>query len=91
MSTVSSDPAGSRGHDDRRPVLFGLVAVLAAVAAVYVWYCVPIGVAMINAAFVVVLAVAAVVCGAAAVRLASRRRARAPQYVDVPEAERVAT
>jgi len=72
MNPYSFESTRRSGHRDRRSVRFGLCAILAAVAAVYVWYCAPIGVVTSDAVLAALLAVAAAVCGAASVRLATR-------------------
>jgi hypothetical protein len=88
MKPYSPESARRSGQSDRRSVRFGLCAILAAVAAVYVWYCAPIGAVTSNAVLAALLAVAAAVCGTASVRLAARPPSeRVPRRAVVPTAD----
>jgi hypothetical protein len=72
MKTALPDSRGSAVPGDRRLVRWSLVSTLLAVAAVYVWYCAPLGLTRANAAVVGCLAVAAAVSAAMSVRLLTR-------------------
>jgi hypothetical protein len=73
-------------------VRMALLSTLFAVAGIYVWYCTPLGVTLINATVVALLAVAAAACVAASARLALRqRRVRPPRHDGAPAGGGLAT
>ena len=76
MTSFSPDPHGARVAGKRRTVRATLLATLFAVAAVYVWYCAPLGVTLFNSAIVGLLVLAAAVCAVLFARVQVRQRDR---------------
>jgi len=72
MNTFELRRAGDSAQHDRRSFRSALVAILAAVTALYFWYCAPISAPSTNAALVALLAVAAAVWTAVSLRSAVR-------------------
>jgi hypothetical protein len=92
MQTGSPESDCARVPGEPGIVRMALLSTLFAVAGIYVWYCTPLEVTLINAAVAALLAVAAAACAATSARLGlQRRRGRLPRHNGAPAGRGLAT
>jgi hypothetical protein len=76
MKTVGPEQDVARVNPRRGAIRASLVATLLAVAAVYAWYCMPLGATLTNVAVTALLAGGAAACAGLSALASARRRNR---------------